>query len=128
MSSYITADQLKSRVGQERFTNLAGTESNLVEGIISRASAIIDGFASTRYQIPLEVTPLVEEWALSIAELELYKRGPGSQIPEKIQDSYHIAIAQRADLAQGKIGTGGELTGRGIVPICIVSGRESVLG
>lgn len=124
---YITAEQLKSRVGADRFENLAGTDSTSVDGIIARASAVIDGFASARYQIPLEPTALVEDWALAIAELELYKRGPGSQVPEKIQDSYHTAIAQLADLAQGKIGTGGVLTAKGIVPICVEGGRESVL-
>lgn len=124
---YITADQLKSRVGAERFANLAGTDSVLVDGIIARASAVIDGFASARYQIPLTPTALVEDWALAIAELELYKRGPGSQIPEKIQDSYHAAIAQLADLAQGKIGTGGELIAKAIVPVYVEGGRVSVL-
>jgi phage gp36-like protein len=49
------------------------------------------------------VNDLVEEWALCIAEYELYKRGPGGNVPDKIRKSYEDTLVLLADLSSGKI-------------------------
>lgn len=135
MNHYISQADLEKRVGNPRFTNLCGArgieQSVLVEEIIARAESLIDGFAAVRYQTPMEKTALIEEWVLAIAEYELYKRGPGGSVPEKIRESYRTALSQLEALSAGKIRTGGSLSGRerasAAPAIQVLQGRNSVM-
>lgn len=133
MGNYITSSELEKRIGSERFKNLCGvplTEQDaLVAGIIERAEAVVDGFASARFETPLEKTGLVAEWTFCIAEYELYKRGPGASIPEKIKDSYQNTIAQLSDLSAGRLETGAVLKGKttNLPPASVIaSDRENL--
>lgn len=134
--SYITVSDLAARMGETRLENLCAiadtsARNAFLAEVIARAGAVIDGFASALYQTPLETTPLIQEWALSAAEYELYKRGPGSQVPEKIRESYQQTAAQLADLAARRIGTGGKLTPKTEnippAPIRVQPGRPPVM-
>ncbi|MBO5681538.1 MAG: DUF1320 family protein [Lentisphaeria bacterium] len=111
MGNYLTAEKLARHLGS-RYDALTGNDDALIAEILARAGAIIEGFASVRYEVPLTPTPLLEEWALALAEHSLYKRLPGSQIPEKIREAYTRTIGQLSDLASNKMGTGGLLTFR----------------
>lgn len=111
MGNYLTAEKLSAYMGS-RFATLTGDDVTLVSDTIARAEAVIDGFASAHYEVPMTPTALLEAWAIALAEHDLYKRGPGSEVPEKIREAYQRTVGQLADLAAKKIGTGGLLTVR----------------
>ena len=105
MGNYIDANILSRRVTSDRLSALCpGNDATvLIEEVIARAEATIDGYAAGRYAVPLSATDLVREWALCLAEYELYKRGPGNAVPEKIRESFQQTCAQLKDLAAGEL-------------------------
>ena len=107
MGNYLTSDILSRRITSDRLTALcAGAGNNastLIEEVIARAESTIDGYAAGRYAVPLPATDLVKEWALCLAEYELYKRGPGNAVPEKIRESYQQTCVRLKDLAEGTL-------------------------
>ncbi len=107
MGNYITSAILEERVTSTRLSSLCivtgASKAALIESIIARAEAVVDGYASTRNATPLPDSDLVREWTLCVAEYELYKRGPGESVPEKIRESYKDAISQLKSLAAGEI-------------------------
>ncbi len=114
MNQYLTIADLEDHLGVTRFTNLCGSDdpgeqSAAATAVIARAEALVDGFAGVRYRVPLERTDLITAWTLSIAEYELYRRGPGSTIPEKVRETYRNTLDRLAELAAGRMETGGEL-------------------
>lgn len=114
MSEYLAIADLEDHLGSSRFANLcgssdAGEQFELAAAAIDRAEALIDGFAGVRYAVPLEKTELISAWTLSIAEYELYRRGPGSTIPEKVRENYRDTLDRLAELSAGRMDTGGEL-------------------
>ena len=132
---YITKETLIERLGTERCANLCGGDNDeenatICVNAIARAEAIVNAFASARYDVPLEKTGIVEEWTLALCEYELYKRQPSGTIPEKIRESYRNTVAQLSDLAAGKIGTGGTLKAGKMnsIPVIKVMETENVFG
>ena len=105
MGNYIDADILSRRITSDRLSALCpgNNASVLVGEVIARAESMIDGYAAGRYAVPLPATDLVREWALCLAEYELYKRGPGNAVPEKIRESFQQTCAQLKDLAAGEL-------------------------
>ncbi|OGV45283.1 MAG: hypothetical protein A2017_08755 [Lentisphaerae bacterium GWF2_44_16] len=105
MGNYIDSTLLTERMTESRLDSLckvSGTaKTALLESVITRAESLIDGYAATRYQTPLPSNDLTEEWALAIAEYELYKRGAGAEVPPKIKQSYDGTIALLKDLSAG---------------------------
>lgn len=108
MGNYLSENSFSDYLGN-RYKVLVGNSEVSVSEMIERAEAVINGFASVRYETPLVRTPLLEEWTAALVEYELYKRLPASRIPEKIRESYTRTIGQLSDLAANKIGTGGAL-------------------
>ncbi len=104
--NYITASELENRIGSVGYANLCGVTGSaqepLVSAIIGRAEAIIDAFAGARFSVPLPKKPLVTEWALNLAEYELYKRSV-DPVPEKIRNAYKDTVGQCSDLAAGRL-------------------------
>lgn len=110
MSNYITTEDLKLRVGTDRFNAFCTDDPEHIPlTVIAHAEGLVDGFASVRYEVPMEVTPLLQEWCLNAAEYELYKLSPNSKMPEKIRESYQITLTRLAELATGKITTGANM-------------------
>ena len=105
MGNYIDADILSRRITSDRLSALCpgNNASVLVGEVIARAESMIDGYAAGRYAVPLPATDLVREWALCLAEYELYKRGPGNAVPEKIRESFQQTCSQLKDLAAGEL-------------------------
>lgn len=106
----------------------SGAACKVAETVIDRAEAQINGIASVQYAVPMEPTGLLEDWTICLAEFELYQRGPGSAVLEKISAARQRTNSQLDDLAAGKIGTGGNLIRKekriGDVPIVIRIGSE----
>jgi phage gp36-like protein len=78
-------------------------KTTLITNVIARAESLIDAYAAERYETPLPSNELTEEWALNIAEYELYKRGSSNDVPQKIKDSYEDALQLLSELAIGKL-------------------------
>jgi phage gp36-like protein len=107
MGNYISVELLEERVTENRLNSLCRVtglpKDSLLENVTTRAEGLIDAYAAVRYKVPLPAVELVEEWSLSIAEYELYKRGSGGDVPRKIKDSYAETLEMLAELASGKI-------------------------
>lgn len=107
MGNYIKIQDLENRLTVQVLENLSGRSGGdltlLLEGVIARAESFVNNYACIRYQVPLPEDPLITEWTLRIAEYELYKRGPGGNVTEKIRESYKECITFLNDLAQGKL-------------------------
>ncbi|OGV31650.1 MAG: hypothetical protein A2020_05680 [Lentisphaerae bacterium GWF2_45_14] len=107
MGNYIEQEELVERIGSTRFNSLCGVNEDeidsLATGIIARAEAMIDSHACILYAVPLPASELVEEWAFTIAEYELYKRSSSSDVPQKIKNSYDETLRLLAKLAEGEI-------------------------
>ena len=112
MGNYLTDAILERRITSARLTALCAGAGNaaatLTAEVIARAEALIDSYAAGRYRTPLPSCDLVREWALCLAEYELYKRGPGGNVPEKIRESYKECINFLNDLAKGKFRLAGD--------------------
>lgn len=107
MGNYVTQAKLEERTTSEKLSSLCkvtgSAKTTLMESVISRAEGLIDAYAMKRYQVPLPQNTLTEEWALVIAEYELYKRGSGGEMPVKIKDSYNSVLGLLKDLSEGKL-------------------------
>lgn len=107
MGNYITISTLTSRVGSTLYSQLLGVTggdaTTLGNAIISRAEGKVDGYLKTRTTVPVTSNGLVEEWAMVLAEYELYKRGDWPEIPPKIQKSYDDVMAELKAFVAGDI-------------------------
>ncbi|OGV56540.1 MAG: hypothetical protein A2X49_06600 [Lentisphaerae bacterium GWF2_52_8] len=107
MANYIDVSMLTERVQSARLNalcNVTGAEqTSLLSNVIARAESLIDGFAATRYPVPLPASELAAEWGLCIAEYELYKRSPSGEVPAKIRQSYEDTLVLLQELAAGKL-------------------------
>lgn len=107
MGNYISAELLEERITTARLTGFCKVTGDdktaLIASVIARAEALVDGYLAVRYTVPVPANDLTEEWALAIAEYELYKRGSGADVPEKIRKSYEDTIAQLKDASAGKL-------------------------
>lgn len=104
--NYISYDVLEDRMGTGILDNLIADSEDpdlFVEAIIKRAESLIDSYAKKLYVVPLPASALTEEWALVLAEYELYKRGAGNDIPAKYRLSRVDVLAQLQALAKGEL-------------------------
>ena len=105
MGNYIDTEDLRDRLGPSLLSQLTGEdpEHAILNGIMERAEAMVDSYASLSFQTPLPRSGAVKEWTLRIAEYELHKRSPMATVPDKIRESYMEALSILNDLASGKV-------------------------
>jgi phage gp36-like protein len=106
---YIDRAGLEQRFGVDEIADLldddnGGTESSAETTSLTRAcedaTAMIDGYLSSRYTLPLTSVPdLVVGWAADIARFRLWDE----QAPEEVRRCYDDALTQLRDLARGLI-------------------------
>lgn len=106
---YIDRAGLEQRFGVDEIADLldddnGGTESSAETTSLTRAcedaTAMIDGYLSSRYTLPLASVPdLVVGWAADIARFRLWDE----QAPEEVRRRYDDALTQLRDLARGLI-------------------------
>lgn len=129
MGSYITQEMLEDRVQQKLIAGFlkydCGTDNYIsaLNDIILRAESRVNGYLASIYTVPVPTSGFVEEFALSIAEYELYRRGSGGSIPEKIKDSYESTLKDLRLIANGTIELGGTTSP---LPSSEVTGLEIV--
>ena len=111
MGAYIGPQMLTSRMTSTKVADLCtdngvslsvADTSILLNDIVNRAEGIINGYAGRVYATPLPASQVVVEWALRMAEYELYKRGPGDEVPGKYQKSYDEALKELLLFCEGK--------------------------
>lgn len=88
MGNYITETLLEERITTARLTQLCrglngAAKTAMLANVIERAEGMVDGYARARYAVPVTANSLCEEWALVLAEYELYKRGSSGDIPRR---------------------------------------------
>jgi phage gp36-like protein len=111
MGNYTTYTELSQRVTVavlEKLTKYTSSTSPTLEAyidsdIIPRAEGRVDGYAAVRFEVPLPANDLCQEWTLTIAEYEVYRRTPGGAVPEKIRQAYEDVLRELRDLAAGKL-------------------------
>lgn len=126
--SYATLDQLVTRHGERTLLQLADRATPpagaIDEAIVAQAladtDAVIDGYISGRYALPLsDVPPLLADLALAIAIYKLHVFAPDP----KIRDDYNDAVRTLDKIASGTVRlpvAGVEPTGSGSAGVAIV--------
>lgn len=103
---YATRSDLEHRYGEAELiqqTDLAGTGVINVQAVsdaLTDASAMIDGYVSARYSLPLAVVPgLLVGVCCDLARYALYIEA----VPPIVQQRRDQAIATLRDISQGKL-------------------------
>lgn len=135
---YATYADMIARFGERELIQLTDRASAgvpdqvLAEGALDEASAEIDGFIGTRYDVPLPSVPrILVGYCCDIARYRLC--GAEVQTTEAIRDRYHDARRFLELVAAGKVGLGGMPGGAGVAPasgdsVKIDSGRSVFRG
>lgn len=101
--SYATLQALIDRFGTEELTQLAddgagGIDPAKVDLRCSEADGMVDGYAATRYAVPLTPTPVdVVGIACDIARYLLHKDAPS----EVVRGNHDAALRRLRDIATG---------------------------
>jgi len=104
--SYCSSDDLVTRFGSTEIIQLSDRDNSgeineaVVEQAITDASAEIDGYLSSQYDLPLDETPaLLNLYACDIARYRLFEDGAYDTVIER----YNIALRYLRDIASGKV-------------------------
>lgn len=106
--AYATLQQLTDRYGLPALVALTDrgavatgvVDQAVVDRAIADAGALIDGYLSGRYQLPvLAVPPLLTDLALSIAWYKLHSFTPD----QKAKDDHDLALRTLRDIAGGVV-------------------------
>lgn len=99
MMAYCTEADLNKRFGAAEITATA-SHADAVATAINDAAALIDGFISARYSLPLASTPeIIIRISCVIARRYLYDDKP----PETVIDDYSEALKSLADIKAGRL-------------------------
>lgn len=108
--AYCTISDLEARITQARLATfvpeVGATRTALLEAIISRADALIDGYIGAAYTTPAPPSGLLQGWSLTACVYEIYM-ARGQDLPEKIKDSYESLLDDLRAVADGKRKIGG---------------------
>lgn len=96
--TYISRSEFEKRFGEAELSDL--TDENDFTRAASDAAALIDGYLSTRYSLPLASVPtIVVAWAADITRFKLWD----DHAPEEVRRRYEDVMGQLAALAKGNI-------------------------
>lgn len=113
---YATALDIEQSVGADRLDILAAGSDGTRDGAritraLDDASALIDGYISNRYALPLDAAPAVlREACVSIA---VYKLTDPSTLTEDARKRFDDSISFLKDIARGLVGLGIPTKGAG---------------
>jgi phage gp36-like protein len=105
--AYLTQDDLLQRMTTLELTQLtddakAGSpDAAVVAGVLSEASAKVDGYCRKRYSTPLQASGEVAAIARDIAVFLLFSRRP-QPVRESVRQRYEDAISLLKDISTGK--------------------------
>jgi len=107
MGNYIQISDVAELVGQTRLEKLvrevAGETAydTVVERLIGRAEARIDGYLGTRYATPVAATGLVVDWALALVAHRVQMMGQNPTVQKKVEDEYLRTIEDLKAISAG---------------------------
>ena len=91
----------------------ATTVVDRINKAISDAGELIDGYISTRYQVPMTAVPsLVKTIALDVVLYKLYMRRKKKAVPEMVQKAYDNSVKLLRDIQANRIAIGATPTGQ----------------
>lgn len=113
---YCTVDDLKILCSEADLVQLSNDDPTAttidqdnVDGAISNASELIDGFLRGRYNLPLPTaSKIVEKIAVDLSIYELYRRRISIKMPDQVADSYKNAMKLLEKIQNGGISLGYE--------------------
>jgi len=95
--AYASAQDLTDRFGAAELADLTGDPA-MVAARLADASALVDGYANSRYQLPLNpVPPSIVGLVCDIARFMLYK----DEAPPTVAAAYSNAMRTLRDVASG---------------------------
>lgn len=124
---YTSIDMLRERMTTARVDDLSSgltgaAQTTFLTNVLTRAEDVVNSYANKLYVTPLPVpsdSSIVVEWALRIAEYEMYKRGSDQEVPKKYKDSYDEVYAQLKDMSAGNLYPEGAITRKNTIGISI---------
>lgn len=128
---YATIADLEDRITQARLAGFVpetgSTRTALLNAILSRASALIDGYIGAVYATPAPASGLLQGWALTACVYELHLTRGGPSIPDKIQASYDSLLSDLRAVADGKRSIGGAdaPSAGGTIPSAMLVGSDT---
>lgn len=105
---YVTIDMLNERMTTAMVDSLCrgltgSAKTQFLTDVLERAEDRVDAYAQKLYHLPLPTSYIVIEWVLATAEYEMYRRGPGNNIPDKFDKSFETTTKELALMTEGKI-------------------------
>lgn len=103
---YATLQDLIDRFSEAELLQIADRDQDgvvdaaVVEAALADASDIIDGYISTRCQLPLQVVPgIVKGWCCDITRARLFRFDP----PDYVIEANKVAQSQLRDVQAGRM-------------------------
>lgn len=85
-------------------SNIGAVDAAVVDGAITEAAGMVDGFLRGRYPLPLNPVPdLITTIALDVTTYYLYTRRPEFNAPDAVSDRYKTAQALLQRILDGKM-------------------------
>jgi phage gp36-like protein len=107
---YCTISDLEARITQARLAafvpETGATRTALLEAIIARGDALIDGYIGAVYATPAPSSGLLQGWSLTACVYEIYLTR-GQELPDKIKDAQEALMDDLRAVADGKRKIGG---------------------
>lgn len=109
--SYCTLDDIKRlRIAEAKLValtdeaNVGVVDEETINGIISGAAEVIDGFMRGRYVLPMETVPgMIKEAALDICTYKLYALKPEFEMPKTVAEVYGAQMKILKQIQDGVI-------------------------
>ncbi|MBT0665763.1 DUF1320 family protein [Geobacter pelophilus] len=111
---YCTIDDIKSkRIPEQTLIQLTDDQglgqidTAVVDGIISDADELIDGYIRERYELPLANVPgMLKTLSVDISVYNLYGRRPEFETPKAVNDKHGVALKILMSIQKGEIKLG----------------------
>jgi phage gp36-like protein len=107
MGNYIIQEDLRRRIGAVPLGNFCQGYTfedldSLLSDVIERAEGMVDAYLASRYSTPVTASGFVKEMALRAAELEIFGRQPGADVPARVRKNWDAAEELLSRIADGK--------------------------
>ncbi len=107
---YLAVVEYQERLGNT-FNSVYKNDQTKAAADLTAAAAEIDGYLTSRYQVPVttpEAQELLKDWNYTLALPRTYDRAGGSTIPDKVEKQVKHVRQLLRDAAEGKFKLPGE--------------------
>ncbi len=114
---YCTLDDILAKIPRQNLLQLTDDEGvgdinqDRVNAAITEAQTVIDGFLTSRYEMPLTSVPaLINHLAVDLAIYSIYSRRMETDMPPAMQDRHDSAMKLLLQIQKGVVQLGIETT------------------